>query len=272
MSLQTSGLIFQPKWLSQTEYNEILNYLLSIEPIWEKRNEDRWLLRPVYWLGVWQFACLDYYHPPKGIYDRCVWSDSYPPILQDKVKQIERMVKSQFPARDIPFGWTLNTCLVNYYGDKIENGVRQDCARVGEHKDFEPGPVASLSFGERALFQFVESQSKFQTSQVKHQMWLDDNSLQIFGGDRFKKKLFHRVQRVDKKNNFSFPLKGIHNFETRRINLTFRYVPNDHIKRYHKLPKEAIEATLPYVKQLAIHSKIFEAEIMKLKSQDPSLA
>lgn len=266
MPSQTQCILYQNNWLNKHEYTEILDYLLSLWPIWEMRNQERWLLRPVYWLGNWQFACLDYYHPPKGIFNRCVHSDPYPDFLQAKVKQIESLVRSHFLPRDLPYGWQLNTCLINYYGDNITQDARIDCARVGEHKDFEPGPVASLSFGERALFQFVDSNSKFQQSRVTNQMWLEDNSLQIFGGDRFKKKLFHRVQRVEKKRDFHFQLNGIDDFDTRRINLTFRFVPPEHIYRYHKLPNDKIKMTLTYVEKLALHSETFRLELAKALS------
>ena len=149
--------------------------------------------------------------------------------------RIEDMVHTQYADKDIPKGWHLNTCLINFYGDKIADGKKIDCARVGEHKDFEPGPVGSISFGERALIQFVSSDGKGSQSKVFCEQWLNDCSLQIFGGDKFKKQLFHRVQRVDKKLNHIFPLNGIDNFDTRRINFTFRYVPNDHIVDYQFL-------------------------------------
>ena len=41
---------------------------------------------------------------------------------------------------------------------------------------------------------------------VVSQQWLDDGSLQIFGGDRWKKRVFHRVQRVDTKAKSHFVL------------------------------------------------------------------
>lgn len=262
------GLLYSDNWLSSQEYQEILDYLLQLWPIWEMRyskhhpppkgQDNRSLLRPVYWLGNWQFACLNYYHPPKGIDNRCVHSDPYPSILKEIVRKMERIAKEHFAPRDLPFGWQLNTCLVNYYGDMITDEKAQDCARVGEHKDFEPGPVASLSFGERALFQFVSSASKDQKSQVVTQQWLDNNSLQIFGGDKYKKKLFHRVQRVDRRDGYEYKLNGVNNFVTRRINLTFRYVPREHIKNYFELPKEDQLDTREYVNTLAKHSPHFE--------------
>lgn len=258
------GLFYESNYITPREKEEILSYLRTLYPIWEMRfsksnpppegQSQRPLLRPVYWLGNWQFACLNYYHPPKGIHNRCVQAESYPPILEFIVQKIENLVRTQFPEKDIPRGWHLNTCLINYYGDKIVDGKRIDCARVGEHKDFEPGPVASISFGERALFQFVSSSGHQARSQVALQQWLEDSSLQIFGGDRYKKQLFHRVQRVEKKHNSLFPLNEISDFETRRINFTFRYVPTEHIVSYSRLPSHLREDVGEYVERLASRS------------------
>lgn len=257
---------YYPNFLKPQDKKEVLDYLYSLHPIWEQRysksnpppadQEQRQLLRPVYWLGNWQFACLDYYHPPKGIFHRCVEAEPFPLCLQKIIHQVEQIVHQIYPAKDIPKGWHMNTCLINYYGDKIENGKKIDCARVGEHKDFEPGPVVSLSFGDRALFQFVSSTSKNAISQVVLQQWLEDNSLQIFGGDRFKKQLFHRVQRVDRKRGLEKPMI-IPNFETRRLNLTFRYVPNEHIQEFKKLPTHLQDDIRPYMEELSKHSDHF---------------
>lgn len=262
------GLVYKPKYISSREKTEILEYLKTLYPIWEMRysknnpppenQKQRPLLRPVYWLGNWQFACLNYYHPPKGIFNRCVRAESYPPILEYLIQKIEGLVHETYAPKDIPRGWHLNTCLINYYGDQIDSeGKRNDCARVGEHKDFEPGPVASISFGERAFFQFVSSQGTESKSNVVFQQWLEDSSLQIFGGDKFKKHLFHRVQRVDRKEGHAFPLNDIDNFETRRINFTFRYVPDEHIQPFHRLSVEAQEDVRGYMEKLAEHSEYF---------------
>lgn len=264
------NLIYQPNYITKAERAEILSYLGTLYPIWEMRysknnpppadQQQRRLLRPVYWLGNWQFACLNYYHPPKGLYHRCVSAEPYPPVLAHLVHKIEAMVKAEFDPKDVPRGWHLNTCLINFYGDQINDGKRNDCARVGEHKDFEPGPVASVSFGDKALFQFVESHGTQSQSNVVLQQWLEDSSLQIFGGDKFKKRLFHRVQRVEKKSNESFQL-NVTEFETRRINFTFRYVPDEHIQPFFKLPKEAQEDTLEYLQQLAKNSSFFQKHV-----------
>lgn len=267
------GLYYDPKFIVPKTREEILSYLKTIHPIWEQRfsesnpppkgQEQRWLLRPVYWLGNWQFACLDYYHPPKGILNRCVDAEKFPPVLQKIVDEIERIVKRDFRPQDVPDGWHLNTCLINYYGSKIETGAdgskkRIDTARVGEHKDFEPGPVGSISLGERAFFQFVKSERIGERDGVEYQQWLEDGSLQIFGGERFKSKLFHRVQRVDKKTKVVFEHLNTTDFETRRINFTFRYVPLEHYVKFHDLPLEKKKDISPYIAELSKHSDFFK--------------
>ncbi|WP_409478106.1 alpha-ketoglutarate-dependent dioxygenase AlkB [Pseudobdellovibrio sp. HCB154] len=268
---QNLNLIYQANYITPNEKKEIMRYLESLYPIWEMRfsasnpppegEPNRPLLRPVYWLGNWQFACLDYYHPPKGIQNRCVEAESYPPVLEKIVKKIEQMVHEKFNEKDIPRGWHLNTCLINYYGNKIlPDGKKLDTARVGEHKDFEPGPVASISFGEKALFQFIKSESKAHKSDVILQQWLEDSSLQIFGGDKFKKQLFHRVQRVEEKGILFSDMKTT-NFETRRINFTFRFVPNDHIKSFNELPENLQSDIKGYVAELGEKSQFWRSQI-----------
>lgn len=266
-SSQYQNLIYQPSYITKQQKTEILSYLSTLYPIWEMRfsksnpppngEDNRQLLRPVYWLGNWQFACLNYYHPPMGLQNRCVEAESYPPVLQKIVSEIEHMVHQKFSPKDIPDRWHLNTCLINFYGNKITNQGKIDCARVGEHKDFEPGPVASISFGEKAMFQFVKSLGKSQKSEVVLQQWLEDSSLQIFGGDKFKKQLFHRVQRVEDKGILFKELNTTH-FETRRINFTFRYVPTEHVKDFKSLPENLQNDVSGYVKELSDKSDFWK--------------
>lgn len=261
------GLILRKNDLSRDERQQIVSWLETLHPIWEERysknnppptgQKQRTLLRPVYWLGNWQFACLNYYHPPKGTESRCIHAEPYPAPLAAVVQRAEQIVGSEFGKEDVPRGWHLNTCLINFYGDRIEGDKRIDCARVGEHKDFELGPVVSLSLGERALFQFVKSDGHQKQSKVIIQQWLEDGDLQIFGGYRFKKQLFHRVQRVETKGGHSFKLP-VEGFETRRINFTFRYVPDEHILPWSRLPDTAKEDTRPYMLRLAEKSKFFQ--------------
>lgn len=282
-----SNLIYIDNFLSPIERERIITELSQFQPIWEQRysqynppppgQSQRWLLRPVYWLGNWQFACLNYYHPPKGIDFRCVEAEPFPQKMQILVKKIESLVREQMDSKDIPLKWELNTCLINYYGSKLKDtgpdSKWEDMARVGEHKDFEPGPVASVSFGDRALFQFVESRGKQSQSHVKWQKWLEDSSLQVFAGDKFKKQLFHRIQRVDDKRKelFASPNRDLSlnygpEYKTRRLNLTFRYVPRDHIQELHRFPKSLQQDVLPWVKQLALSSKFYSQILNKLDS------
>lgn len=267
---RSQNLIYQNAALDKKTRAELVEYLESLYPLWEMRysthnpppagDQQRRLLRPVYWLGNWQFACLNYYHPPKGIDHRCVEAEEFPLVIKKIVEQIETEVHQKFSPRDIPRNWHLNTCLVNYYGSQKINDKWVDTARVGEHKDFEPGPVASVSVGERALFQFVRShgRDRSQKSEVVLQQWLEDSSLQIFGGDKFKKQLFHRVQRVEDKGQilFRIPVEG---FETRRINLTFRYVPVEHIQNFSRFPLELRNDIRPYLVTLSEHSEYFRS-------------
>jgi len=267
-----SGLYYHYPFLNRKDREQVLNWIKTLSPLWEMRfsehnpppegDKQRELLRPVYWLGNWQFACLDYYHPPKGTMYRCLEAEPYPKFLKDIVARIEFCAKKYLPKSSFPEGWELNTCLINFYGNKWEEDKWVDRARVGEHKDFEPGPVASLSFGDKAFFQFVQGKQNLDSNFVFSQ-WLEDSSLQIFGGERWKSKTFHRVQRVeDKRGEILGP--SIINFQTRRINFTFRYVPREHIFKIHEMPKNQIEDITPYLKKLAENSAYFKKIIQVL--------
>jgi alkylated DNA repair protein (DNA oxidative demethylase) len=263
---RTRGLHYDAGFLSGGDRAEIFTWLGTLHPLWENRFSEfrplpegetqRRLLRPVYWLGNWQFACLDYYRPPHGLVDRAVEAEPFPPVLTKLVKIMEQRARRMFQGEDMPAKWHLNTCLVNFYGSRLQDGKWVDVARVGEHKDFEPGPVASLSLGERAMFQFVTSRKPGDRDAVVEQQWLDDGSLQIFGGDQWKNRTFHRVQRVDTKGGHRFEV-NVSDFETRRINFTFRYVPDEHVIPFTKLGAEARRDVEGYVRTLAQHSRFF---------------
>ena len=263
---QAEQLHLDPTFVSAADRAEIVAFLGTVHPLWEDRfsahhppppgQTQRRLLRPVYWLGNWQFACLDYYRPPKGTRHRCVAAEPFPPVLARLVSRIERRARDMFRGPDLPAGWHLNTCLVNLYGSRIEGTQRIDTARVGEHKDFEPGPVASISLGERALFQFVSSRRPGERDAVVWQAWLGDGSLQLFGGDRWKKHLFHRVQRVERSAGHRFSL-NVAQFETRRVNFTFRYVPDAHVEPFAHLPQGDADDVRPYMEILAGSSAFF---------------
>jgi alkylated DNA repair dioxygenase AlkB len=252
------GLDLVADFVGAAERAQLVAWLESLHPIWEQRwaadrsGAQRQLLRPVYWLGSWQFACLDYYRPPHGARERCVAAEPYPEVLAALVERIESRTRERFSGRDLPARWHLNTCLVNLYGSRIEAGRRVDRARVGEHRDFEPGPVASISLGERALFQFVERGARDAPTRVVRSLWLEDASLLVFGGDAWKRDTLHRVLRVQRgPQGFAIPVSD---FETRRVNLTLRYVPDEHVVPYAKLGDDARRRVRRYVEELAAHS------------------
>lgn len=260
--------VYEPDFVDARARRDILDWLAALVPLWEMRfstlrpppagKEQRPLLRPVYWLGNWQFACLGYYEPPRRTHDVAVAAEPFPPVLQRLVGQIERRVHQGFPTRFVPRRWHLNTCLVNFYGDRLEGDRSVDAARVGEHRDFEPGPVGSISLGERARFQFVRRGAR-EAPPVRTQ-WLDDGSLQIFGGPRWKDDLLHRVQRVDDKQQLNLP-PAIAGFRTRRVNFTFRYVPDEHVVAFSRLPARARDDVRGYVTTLAQTSPFFAAAL-----------
>lgn len=266
------GHHYFPSYLTARDRALLLSWLATLRPLWELRystrreppsgQTQRPLLRPVYWLGNWQFACLDYYRPPRGTVDRCVEAEPFPPVLARLVAGAERRIFELFSPKDIPKGYRLNTCLVNFYGARREGERWVDTARVGEHRDFEPGPVVSLSIGERALFQFVQSRRIGEREAPLVSQWLDDGSLQIFGGSFFKDKVFHRVQRVDRRQKVSLP-PDIEGFRTRRINFTFRFVPREHVIPFAKLGAEAREDVRGYVEALAQSSEFFRAALSR---------
>jgi len=257
--------VYEPSFVDPAARAQILDWLATLHPLWEMRystrrpppagKEQRSLLRPVYWLGNWQFACLGYYEPPKRSRDVAVAAEPFPAVLAKLIAIIERRVRDEFPPPTVPRRWHLNTCLVNFYGDRLEGGREIDAARVGEHRDFEPGPVASISIGERARFQFVRRGTSRDAPPVRTQ-WLEDNSLQIFGGPLWKDDLLHRVQRVDDKHRLNLP-PAIEGFRTRRVNFTFRYVPDEHVVPFALLPKPARDDVRDYVATLAKHSLFF---------------
>ncbi|HEU4613646.1 MAG TPA: hypothetical protein VFS15_16255, partial [Kofleriaceae bacterium] len=113
-----------------------------------------------------------------------------------------------------------------------------------------------LSLGERALLQFVLPHRSGERARPLLSQWLDDGSLQIFGGPRWKDDLLHRVQRVDDKQALDLPPK-LAGFRTRRVNFTFRYVPDEHVTPYAQLPPAARDDVRDYVTELAAHSPFF---------------
>jgi len=256
-------------YVTATMRAQLEAWLATLHPLWEQRystvqplppgREQRALLRPVYWLGNWQFACLGYYEPPRGVRDRCITAEPFPPVIAQIAADAEQRIRARFAPADVPPSWRLDTCLVNFYGDRWDGERWVDVARVGEHRDFEPGPVASVSIGERALFQFVPRGHGDDRRPARTQ-WLDDGGLQAFGGRRWKEDLLHRVSRVDDRRGVALP-PAIDGFRTRRVNLTFRHVPAEHVVGFGRLGATAQADVRGYVQTLAAHAPFFASAL-----------
>src|SRR5688500_20396209 len=90
------GHVIVQEYLAARDRSEILTWLETLRPIWEFRysttrppprgESQRRLLRPVYWLGNWQFACLDYYRPPHGVHERAVAAEPFPRVFEGIVE------------------------------------------------------------------------------------------------------------------------------------------------------------------------------------------
>jgi alkylated DNA repair dioxygenase AlkB len=189
-----------------------------------------------------------------------VRAEPFPPVLARVAREAEVRARRGFPERYVPRGWHLNTCLINFYGKRLEAGRWVDSARVGEHRDFEPGPVASRSLGERALFQFVTSRRIGERDAPLLSQWLDDGSLQIFAGPLYKERTFHRVQRVDRRDGVSLP-PALEDFRTRRVNFTFRYVSDADVVPFSALSPRPRGRVRGYVEELAERSEFFRREL-----------
>ena len=260
MPPDTDGVIHQERFILKPEKAALMEWLETLHPLWEHRHGDerglrqgqkrRRLLRPVYWLGGWQFACLNYYNPPDYIHDRVVEAEPFPDVLSAIVARVEARALATFRPEDVPPGWCLNTCLINLYG-LVRRGERWvDVGRVGGHHDSEPGPVASLSLGARARFQFATKARGHEEENIVLEHWLKDRSLLVFASPRWKKEVFHRVPRVARQDQYVFDLP-VEDFRIRRVNFTLRYVPPEHIVPFSQLAAPARSKVEGYVRTLA---------------------
>ena len=258
--------VLRPKFLTAQDRADLRGWLETIHPLWENRYPDRQplrhgqqsrrLLRPVYWLGGWQFACLNYYRPPMAVKDSCVAAEPFPPALARLVPTLEDLARRSYSERDVPAGWKLNTCLINFYGARLHGGRWIDSARVRPHKDFEAGPVASLSLGESARFVFVENRYPEAPGDVLAEHRLEDGDLQMFGGPFWKDQTLHGVTQVSRRHGHCFDFR-VGDFKTRRVNFTLRYVPEEHIVPFGELTSTARHDISGYVETLAKGSPFF---------------
>jgi alkylated DNA repair dioxygenase AlkB len=263
--IEVPGFSYLPRFISEAESEALLRYFGSLTPLWESRHvgghaaregqKERRLTRPVYWLGAWQFACLGYYSPPKHIEEKCVRAEPFPTPMRDVLERLApKLAAHQDDAQLTP-----NTCLINYYGSELTTDAKGrpqpvDSARLRMHRDHEPGPVVMFSLGQPALFEFVDAQTP---DAPEVSLWLKNRSVVLFSGPKYKDHLYHRVTRVRHGDEPKMP-EVLPDFRLRRVSVSFRHVPDAHVKSFAELSEGAREQVRGYVEQLAEKSEHFK--------------
>ncbi len=247
------GATIHDDFVTREERVVVKAWLSSTHPVWEKR----WLAtsgdpilhqlpRPILWLGSWQFAALFDNRPSRAAVATAIRAEPFPPVLAGWVARIESRVRARTVLADLPTGWALTACLVHLCGDRVEpDGRREDRAPVQAHRAREQGPVASVSLGERALLEFIDKGGR-----VTQQSWLNDGDLAVFDGPRHNEDARHRIANVERRSGHRFPV-GMDDFDTRRVEFTFRFVPAAHVTPWWTLPEADRELIIPYIDALA---------------------
>lgn len=263
------GFTYLPRFITEAESVELLRFFGSLTPLWESRyvgeqavregGGARRLTRPVYWLGAWQFACLGYYAPPLHVEEKCVRAEPLPQLMRDLLARLEPQLLAHGAA---PNGETPNTCLINYYGSERTIDVHGkpqpvDYARLRMHRDAEPGPVVMFSLGQPAQFEFVDGA---RPDDPELSLWLKNRSVTLLSGPHYKDHLYHRVTRVRHGGEPKMPAV-LPDFDLRRVSVSFRYVPEAHIKSLRELQPATQALVRGYVEQLAQRSAHFKAEL-----------
>jgi DNA oxidative demethylase len=257
---RVSGFSYLPRFFSAAEAAELASFFAGLHPIWEKRHADGAssrrggtgrLTRPVYWLGAWQFASLGYYAQPDHLLHRCIRAEPLPPIMTQILERV-RPELARHGSPELP-----NTCLINYYGRHSRTGKAPlDVARLRMHRDAEPGPVVMISVGQPAQFEFVEPHA----DAPEHSLWIRNRSVVVLSGPEYKDRLYHRVTRV---RHGQLPVLNTHleDFDVRRVSVSFRHVPQEHIHDLWELDEPARSIASPYISRLAAHSEHFRQQL-----------
>jgi len=259
--IKEEGFSYLPRYLSVKESQALVSFFASLQPIWEtrhgpgsksRRGGSGRLTRPVYWLGAWQFACLGYYSEPDYTAHRAVRAEPLPPVMQALLERL-RPVLGLHNLSTLP-----NTCLINYYGRERPDpkGPPVDYARLRMHRDTEPGAVVMLSVGQPAQFEFVRPEG----TEPELSLWVRNRSVVVMSGAHYKDDLYHRVTRVRYGDQpvLSSQLEG---FEVRRVSVSFRYVPEQHIADFAELPVDSQKLITPYLERLAVTSEHFRRQL-----------
>lgn len=269
-AIERSGFSYLPHFISIAESEELIRYFAQLMPLWERRHaddehgrspgHDRRLTRPVYWLGGWQFACLGYYAEPDHREHRCLRGEEFPPVMAGILARLGNVIESRHPGDgDIspPQEPLPNTCLINYYGREVGQGVPRDYARLRMHRDGEPGPVIMFCIGQAGLLEFVDPE---RSPDPELRLWTRHRSVTILSGPDFKDRLYHRIVqvRMGDKPELRCRLPG---FEARRVSVSFRHVPAELISDFGELPAEKRAQVRDYVRELSTHSPHYRQQL-----------
>lgn len=260
--IDAAGFSYLPRFIEADEAEALIDYFGGITPIWERRHTDgaharseghaRRLTRPVYWLGAWQFASLGYYAEPHYREDRCLRAEPLPPVMRGILDRLGPILDADHGDPTPP-----NTCLINYYGREVGEGVPVDYARLRMHRDGEPGPVVMFSIGQPGLLEFVDPAV---SRDPEVAVWTRHRSVSILSGPDFKDRLYHRIRRVRTGRDPQLHSR-LDSFETRRISVSFRHVPDELIADFDGFPPERRDRVREYVAELAEHSPHFAAQL-----------
>jgi alkylated DNA repair protein (DNA oxidative demethylase) len=262
-TIERPGFSYLPRFITAEEATALIDYFGQIRPLWEQRHRDvdhgregehsRRLTRPVYWLGAWQFACLGYYAEPDHREDRCLRAEPFPDAMTSVLDRLRPTLHEHDESIDaVP-----NSCLINYYGREISDGRPRDYARLRMHRDGEPGPVVMFSIGQPGLLEFLDPAI---SESPELAVWTRHRSVSVLSGPDFKDRLYHRITQVRYGDEPTIESR-LENFQTRRVSVSFRHVPEELILDFDGLSPRARDRVQGYVEDLAEDSAHFREQL-----------
>ena len=175
-----------------------------------------------------------------------------------------------FPPNVVPRRWHLNTCLVNFYGDRDRGRQGDRCrarrrasrlrARSGRVAVARRARAVSVRPPRRAAMRHRCARSGSRTTRCR--------SSAVRAG---RTTCSTACSASTTSTKLDLPPK-IDGFRTRRVNFTFRYVPDEHVTPFAQLPAAARDDVRDYVAELAQHSPFFAKALASASSRTAAAA